>query len=804
MGRANSFKTSVIFVSFLFFLAACEKQNNATTEPELTGSENLIIECQSDCRDVVPALALLEAQVNIYYQNIPALSVNLPRRNIAQLQATTGVTKILKDKKVPRPRPLQALTTQASVAASKSLSTQVLRKGSLTPKNYAFNNVDTKVRPLHQQAIDGQGVIVAVIDTGTANNPERVTALAGSVIGGENFVPLADEPSATSTLNDSHGTMVGSMIAAHAEFVVDQNPTPPPPDPNGDATNPIPSFTFLALVASLRQHSPDSVNDNADGSVSVPMVGTAPGASLYALKVFPMAADALADSSWVLAAMDRALSLKRAYNNGGSTEPVAGDGSEDKPYVYNALNIQVANLSLGGPALFPGQELEDRLIQQMLADGIVVVVAAGNEGNLTVTTGTPATSVAAISVGAASDYIHDRVLRDLRFGPGAGLDLRPNTGLQVAYFSSRGPTADGRTGIDIMANGYGIFAQTNTGLPKISAGTSFSSPTVAGIAALLWDGVDGQASATAVRAALINSANAAVFQNPGDTRIDRGNGYVDAEAALALLRSTPTAVLPVLPDVETLSTRVMENIVGYPVNIVNFGDNMAETYTATVTLNPGESVSYLAPTRLSTQTLQITLKSVYAGLPATEQSPLPGGDGIWVTLLDGAPLFKEDTFDERFGDATTDAVIAFASPRSGLSRIAILGDGKNAGPVSVSLEINQVTRELPPRFGRGTIRDEEEDHFRLEVGRRTSQLTAELSWTADWGSFPSHDIDLILVDPNGNVIIDGASLDSPERVVIDAPLKGRWDVYVIGYMLHGEKDRYRLSITDQNGRSLDD
>jgi subtilisin family serine protease len=55
----------------------------------------------------------------------------------------------------------------------------------------------------------------------------------------------------------------------------------------------------------------------------------------------------------------------------------------------------------------------------------------------------------------------------------------------LAYFSSRGPTVDGRTKPDISAGGYVVYTAYEDGSYGHDAGTSFSSPAVAGLAALL-------------------------------------------------------------------------------------------------------------------------------------------------------------------------------------------------------------------------------------------------------------------------------------------------------------------------------
>ena len=83
------------------------------------------------------------------------------------------------------------------------------------------------------------------------------------------------------------------------------------------------------------------------------MVGTAPAAKIYALKVFPSQGGG-APESRIIAAMDRAITLRRNFNNGVTSVPVVGTGTENDPFKYDSLNIKVVNMSLGGPTLFAG------------------------------------------------------------------------------------------------------------------------------------------------------------------------------------------------------------------------------------------------------------------------------------------------------------------------------------------------------------------------------------------------------------------------------------------------------------------
>src|SRR4030095_12375632 len=97
-----------------------------------------------------------------------------------------------------------------------------------------------------------------------------------TVIGGENFVPTAQDPvsSATSRLNDWHGTGTAGMIPAHAHFLF-------------GATS--------RLAQSVLVHAPGSAINCAvvvvpgcpTTATMIPMLGTAPAAKVYAMKVFP-------------------------------------------------------------------------------------------------------------------------------------------------------------------------------------------------------------------------------------------------------------------------------------------------------------------------------------------------------------------------------------------------------------------------------------------------------------------------------------------------------------------------------------
>jgi len=93
--------------------------------------------------------------------------------------------------------------------------------------------------------------------------------------------------------------------------------------------------------------------------------------------------------------------------------------------------------------------------------GILVVNSAGNEGPGASSLWPPADSPHVLAVGAVSDK------------------------KSISYFSGRGPTYDGRTKPDVVAQGSSVFMATGVSGYTYGNGTSFSAPLVAGLATLL-------------------------------------------------------------------------------------------------------------------------------------------------------------------------------------------------------------------------------------------------------------------------------------------------------------------------------
>ena len=734
---------------------------------QAVATQSFIIQCASSCSAVATAIGQIPgARVNLVYQNVAGLAVTLPVSSVPAIQGRSDVTGMTKDLAVSLPPPAD---TQALPAPS---SSQVVTTAQLPgficarPADYSFNNDLIGATTIQNQGFLGSGVVVAIIDSGTANNSTVVPSLAGSVIGGENFV-AGDPFSATSTGNGQHGTWVGTVIAGHVIFLFNNTST---------------------IVQSLQMHAPSSVIPCSQlgcpaTQSGVPMIGVAPAASLYALKVFPFNSESTT-SSRILAAMDRAITLRRNFNNGvpsAVTNP--GCGAEANPCVYNSLPIQVVNMSLGGGTLFAGQDLEDQLTLEMLKVGITIVASAGNDGTGALTVGTPATGYGALSVAAAATAAHERVLRDLQFGLGIGALWRPFSGLQTATFSSRGPTPDGRVGVGLSANGFATFAQGANGGISLVSGTSFSAPTVAGAAALLRQ-KHPTASATKIRNALVAGANPNAFAD-GSGKIDRGDGFLDIPAASAKLTSgNVSSTLPV-----GLTTPVVAlNLLPLGITPVNFSGNTATKHLSN--LKPGQVAQIYVPTEDKTDDLTVTVKNVTPALPPAQQNQL-FGDDVFAVIDDAFTSFAATVAaDFVVADTTFDVPV----PQAGFVRVAIQGDSTNAGNVSCDVVITRHSASLTSPTKTGLIKQGQDTIVRVNVPPGTAQLSFLLSWLREWGAYPTDDIDLILEDPSANQIFDGATINAPERVNIANPAPGVWTAHIQGFQINSIFDIFNSDI----------
>ena len=228
------------------------------------------------------------------------------------------------------------------------------------------------------------------------------------------------------------------------------------------------------------------------GYVPGELVGTAPQAQFYLLRTEDAATESLVEEyNWEAAAVwaDSAGADMINSSLGYTTFDFPGDNHSYADLDGNSTVITKA---------------ADRAASK----GILVINSAGNSGNSTWRyIGAPADGDSVLAIGAVNG---DR---------------------QIASFSSRGPSVDGRVKPDICAMGQSTLVALSGGGVGPSNGTSFSGPVLAGAAATLWQ-ANPDATNMQIYHALIQSADR--YTNPN---ADYGYGIPNIGYADLILKN---------------------------------------------------------------------------------------------------------------------------------------------------------------------------------------------------------------------------------------------------------------------------
>ncbi|HSE40087.1 MAG TPA: S8 family serine peptidase [Acidobacteriota bacterium] len=267
--------------------------------------------------------------------------------------------------------------------------------------------------------------------------------------------------------------------------------------------------------------------------------GVAPGAALVVFKTLDSSGNGTISNG--IAAVDETISRKSEFN------------------------IRILNLSFSTSGSSNGKDALSRICNRAVTNGISVVVAAGNEGPSSRTIGAPGAAASVITVGA-------------------GADLNEK-GFFLAEFSSRGPTADHRIKPDLWGPGVKIRTTRSGGGYRVVTGTSFATPFVSGVIALMLD-ANSTLQPASIKSILMSTTERWIKSGKNN---EAGFGRLQAYQAITRAGSiTANLHPPEVPDLFSSARALTANsVMTVDVDLASIKYPLAITCIA---LNPGGNV----------------------------------------------------------------------------------------------------------------------------------------------------------------------------------------------------------------------
>ena len=229
--------------------------------------------------------------------------------------------------------------------------------------------------------VTGEGVRVGIIDTGIDythadfGGPGTVAAWdAAHADSAGPFTPTAKVVGGFDFVGDDY-----NADPAAADYQPVAHPDPNPLDCNGHGTHVSGTAAGYGVNADGSTFTGDYAGLTGDDLYDMKIgPGMAPKASLYALKVF----GCTGSTDLVIPALDWAL------------DP---DGNGDF-----SDHLDIVNLSLGSDYV-PVDDPDNKFIDELSKNGVLPVISAGNNGDLTDTGGSPGNAVRSLAVASSVD-----------------------------------------------------------------------------------------------------------------------------------------------------------------------------------------------------------------------------------------------------------------------------------------------------------------------------------------------------------------------------------------------------------------
>ena len=316
--------------------------------------QRVLIETRKPYDGLIRAIESKGGHVTQTFTYVDGVAADVPEDAVQSISSFPGVQAVSKDMEVERPASvdsirsraagqiqLNALATESSNPLTLLSDRDLKSLASSNPETYAINNAGTRIERLHADGFTGEGIVVAIIDSGVRNGFKLVQ---DSIVGGIDFVddgppgPAGDSQSDwKKESNDGHGTFAAGLIAGNASFVV-----------NG------------VMKDALELYAPGTLIDG-----KLHLIGTAPNSQIYVVRVFGDDSSTGASTGTILAALEHVIDQRLLYEDTGGKKGV---------------KVEVANLSFGISTLAAGLSLHDKTDDAMLQAGIDPVVSAGNTG----------------------------------------------------------------------------------------------------------------------------------------------------------------------------------------------------------------------------------------------------------------------------------------------------------------------------------------------------------------------------------------------------------------------------------------
>jgi hypothetical protein len=436
----------------------------------------------------------------------------------------------------------------------------------------------------------------------------------------------------------------------------------------------------------------------------------------------------------------------------------------------------------------------------MTANGITLVAAASNDGPASMTIGAPGTAYTAITAGAAEDPIHSKSFFDYVYrsnGIGDYMFVSPTP--VVADFSSRGPTADGRSKPTLSATGSFVLSAYPTGGTQSVAwgsGTSMATPAISGATAL----INSYSEMNALGASpedYRQALTAGAVWMPDFTLYEQGAGYLNAANALAALEADTSYGDVVAPLPEEGSLMDISNI-----PIVTAG-----TYTASVSnVKPEHRVEFVFQVTEYTDSIRVDVSNIDLGNNILGLNSL----GIYIQgakrttsdyfvngalMLDDSSFYITDDATTFTGTFLSDVTTMSHVIEPGYVKVVLMTYYQSFDSASADITIT-VTKAKPPNPNvviKGAVfQGSSVGWVRVPVPAGTTKAIVELWWSHSWQTYPTNDLDLIIY-VNGAYNLGAATYNSPERVIINNPV-GNMYFLIDGYTVYVGRQPFELRI----------